>query len=150
MSHQASPLRHPWMLTWAPPGMRSTSGKPGPGPALKPADMVTMPGAASAAVGASSKAAVRIAFSFMTRSSSRSERPSGASVPQETAACAEEMKLARRVHSPFMYGDRNGAEVADCPKGTPVAADQYYVPGAMRRANAASQNPQPKPIRWDG
>src|SRR5205823_1186770 len=64
-SHQASPLMQPWILTWAPPGMRSTIGKPGPGPALMPTDVVTMPGAASAAVGVSNIAATKIPLKRM-------------------------------------------------------------------------------------
>src|SRR5205823_8869456 len=64
-SHQASPRMQPRMLTWAPPGMRSTTGKPGPGPALMPMDVVTMPGAASAAVGVSNIAATKTPLQFM-------------------------------------------------------------------------------------
>src|SRR5438445_1695948 len=45
------------MSTRVPPGMRSTVGKPSPGPALRLTVVVTMPVAASAAVGNSSTAA---------------------------------------------------------------------------------------------
>src|SRR5262249_8680513 len=59
------------MSTWVPPGMRSTTGKPLLGPALKLTDCVTRPGAANAAVGSSSSvAASKIPVRFMTRSSS--------------------------------------------------------------------------------
>jgi hypothetical protein len=43
---------------------------------------VTMPGAASAAVGVSSMAATKICFSFMASSSLEVERGDGTSVPQ--------------------------------------------------------------------
>jgi hypothetical protein len=52
--------------------MRSTTGNPEPGPARKPVETVTMPGAASAAVGASSNAATKMLLSLMACSSSAS------------------------------------------------------------------------------
>src|SRR4051794_9763427 len=57
--------QQPWISTRAPSGMRSTSGKPEPGPARRPVETVTIPGAASAAVGASSNAANNTLRNFM-------------------------------------------------------------------------------------
>src|SRR5215831_12333980 len=94
------------MLTRAPSGIRSTSGKPGPGPALNPTDVVTMPGAASAAVGASSKAATKTLLSFMTGSSScEQERSNGTSVPRDAVEVAERLKCGAggfNIHPPFI------------------------------------------------
>src|SRR5947209_117108 len=82
MTHHALPLRQPWILTWAPPGIRSTTGKPVPGPALRLTGSVTIPLAASAAVGTvSSNAAIKSPRSFILESSCRHERRTGAAVP---------------------------------------------------------------------
>src|SRR5437763_1159298 len=78
------------MLMRAPPGMRSTVGKPSPGPALRLTVVVTMPGAANAAVGISSKAAaINNPLIFMASSSSSSGNAVAEQVFREEVALAE-------------------------------------------------------------